>query len=292
MNGLHSIARALGGTAIGRNTVVCPGPGHSARDRSLSVTFAPDGTFIAHSFTNDDWRECRDLVKARLGLGDVVRIVPNNRPVTTGRAGDTREPALDIWRQSRPIKGTPVETYLARRGVPFDDLAGEVLRWHGECPFGGQRTGAMVALIRNVLTNEPQGIHRTAIAADGTKRAELGSNGRLTLGTAKGGAIKLADDCDVSTVLAIGEGIETTLAIRTLPDLSTMPVWAVLSAGGIEHFPALAGLETIWIGVDHDASGTGDRVAMKAAERLHVDGIDIVFIRPKGIGDLADRVAA
>jgi len=50
---LHLAARALGGTASSRDTVLCRGPGHSAGDRSLSVTFdadAPDG-FLVNSFT-------------------------------------------------------------------------------------------------------------------------------------------------------------------------------------------------------------------------------------------------
>jgi hypothetical protein len=34
---VRAMARALGGEVAGRDTVVAPGPGHSRRDRSLSV---------------------------------------------------------------------------------------------------------------------------------------------------------------------------------------------------------------------------------------------------------------
>jgi len=193
MSALQSIAKALGGVVVGRNSVLCPGPGHSRHDRSLSVTFTGDGTFVCHSHAGDDFQDCRDHVKGILALDDCFRVVRNERPAQFDRTPDTREPALELWRQSRPITGTPAEAYLARRGVPFEDAAGDVLRWHPECPFGGARTGAMVALIRNIETNEPQGIHRTAITLDGFKRAELGSNGRLTLGTARAGAISAAN---------------------------------------------------------------------------------------------------
>ena len=47
-----------------------PGPGHSPKDRSLSVkidTDAPDG-FVVHSFSGDDPIVCRDYVRERLGL--------------------------------------------------------------------------------------------------------------------------------------------------------------------------------------------------------------------------------
>jgi hypothetical protein len=66
---LGSIAKALGGEVSGRQ-ILAPGPGHSPRDRSLSVRVdpnAPDGVLV-HSFAADDWRACRDHVKARLGI--------------------------------------------------------------------------------------------------------------------------------------------------------------------------------------------------------------------------------
>ena len=63
------IAALLGGDVCA-GAVLCPGPGHSARDRSLSVkpdTDAPEG-FIVHSFSGDDPIICRDHVRAMLGL--------------------------------------------------------------------------------------------------------------------------------------------------------------------------------------------------------------------------------
>src|SRR5262252_908504 len=71
---VHAAAHALGGDIVGRDQVLCPGPGHSPRDRSLAVRFVADG-FIVHSHANDDWQTCRDYVSARLGLD-------NQRPVT------------------------------------------------------------------------------------------------------------------------------------------------------------------------------------------------------------------
>jgi hypothetical protein len=65
---LRAWAAALGGEVSGRG-VICPGPGHSARDRSLSVTpsaAAPDG-FLVHSFSGDDPIACKDYVRAKLG---------------------------------------------------------------------------------------------------------------------------------------------------------------------------------------------------------------------------------
>jgi hypothetical protein len=65
---LNEIARALGGDVSGRSAVV-PGPGHSPKDRSLSISLADnqDG-FICHSFAGDDPIVCKDHIRQKLGL--------------------------------------------------------------------------------------------------------------------------------------------------------------------------------------------------------------------------------
>lgn len=65
----REIARAIGGEVSGAN-VLAPGPGHSPRDRSLSIRVdrnAPDG-FVCHSFAGDDPMVCRDYIAERIGL--------------------------------------------------------------------------------------------------------------------------------------------------------------------------------------------------------------------------------
>lgn len=60
----------LGGVKAGKDAILCPGPGHGKRDTSLYVKFGathPEG-FSVHSFAGDDWRECKDYVRQRLGL--------------------------------------------------------------------------------------------------------------------------------------------------------------------------------------------------------------------------------
>ena len=68
----------------------------------------------------------------------------------------------------------------------------------------------MVALVRDIITNEPSAIHRTALTIDGRKldRPKL-------LGPSAGGAIKLSSDY-VTNELTIAEGIETTLSAMIL----------------------------------------------------------------------------
>src|SRR5215211_3656341 len=82
-----------------------------------------------------------------------------------------------------------------------------------------------------------------------------------------GGAVKLTPDEDVSTCLGIGEGIESTLSLRLVPEFGPSPVWALLSAGGVARFPVLSGIEVLWIAVDHDPNGQGQAAAQACADR-------------------------
>ena len=66
---LARAAELLGGE-VHSDQVLCPGPNHSAVDRSLSVKpsgDAPDG-FVVHSFAGDDDLACKDYVRSKLGL--------------------------------------------------------------------------------------------------------------------------------------------------------------------------------------------------------------------------------
>jgi hypothetical protein len=66
---LRTLQRALGGVITG-GQLLCPGPEHSAADRSLSVKIdsnAPDG-FVVHSFAGDDPIECKDYVRTKAGF--------------------------------------------------------------------------------------------------------------------------------------------------------------------------------------------------------------------------------
>lgn len=290
----RSTAATLAGELLSSGSILAPGPGHSARDRSLQVTLdpaAPDG-FRVHSFSGDDWRACRDHVRDRLGIdpdgwkdepGEPMRRPPEARPAPS-------DFALRLWHESVAPEGTPVETYLKARNLEFS--MGEVLRWHPRMHMAGTITGAMVALVRDIRSNDPKAIHRTALDHKGQKRSEIGNNGRLALGPCRGGAVKLTDDTDVTTALGIGEGLETTLSMNRLPGLEAMPVWALLGTSGLKAFPALPGIEGVFIAVDHDDSGAGDRAAREAADRLVAAGIEVTKLRPRLTGrDLNDVTA-
>lgn len=108
----QQLAAALGGEVSG-GEVLAPGPGHSPRDRSMSIKLdasAPDG-YVVHSFAGDDPLACKDYVRDRAGMPSWEPIRPRvdniarmsdrvRKPVA--KAGSA--PATYIYKQA---DGTP-----------------------------------------------------------------------------------------------------------------------------------------------------------------------------------------
>ncbi len=65
---LKSIAHILGGEIKGNQALV-PGPNHSRKDRSLSITISASGDdIVVHSFAGDDPIACKDYVREKCGI--------------------------------------------------------------------------------------------------------------------------------------------------------------------------------------------------------------------------------
>ena len=292
---LRDIARALGGEVSGRQ-VLAPGPGHSARDRSLAVRpsrSAPNGLLV-FSHCGDDWRLCREHVRERLGLARCRsdRAAPAHTLSHADDATRTRR-ALAIWSETVDPRGTPIWRHLAARGIALGELPSRihaVLRWHPHCPWGmgGSRHGCMVALWTDAVTGEPRAIHRTAITDAGAKV------GRKTLGPNAGCVIRLWPDDEVERGLVIGEGIETMLAAATrIQHRGTLltPAWATGDAGHLGKFPVLPGIEALTVLVDHDENGRGQRATAECARRWTAAGREVTQLIPRIPGeDFTDLV--
>ena len=199
--------------------------------------------------------------------------------------------AIRIWNEGTCIWNTPAQAYLASRACtgmfPVDRDA--VFRWHPACPFGTGQLPCLLAIYRNVHTDDPQGIHRTPLTLEG-KRA-TGPDGenikRQAYGPTTTAAIKLWPSSTVTNRLVVGEGIETTLsAALHIPHRGRVlaPAWSCISAGHIGDLPVLDGVETLTILVDNDPSGTGQREAAKCAERWRLAGREVFRLIPKVSG--------
>jgi Toprim domain len=205
---------------------------------------------------------------------------------------NNREPALRLWRQAFEPRGTLVEAYLRNRRLELPgEAANEAIRFHPDCPFGPGSSArpAMVCLVRNIVSNEPQGLQRTALAPDGTAIKRDGKTFRMSLGMIAGGAIKLGPDEDVTQGLCIGEGVETCLAAR---QMGLRPVWSAVSTGGVKNFPVLPAIDGLHIFKENDLNGVSAKDVEACARRWYGAGHDVIIVEPDTAKDLNDELQA
>ena len=294
--GLREVARATGGEIVGQS-VLCPGPGHGPRDRSLSVKLSPGSPlgFVVFSHAGDDFAASRDHVAARLGIRafqpgarlDASRSAPARPPRAPAPEPDHAARiarAVAIWNEAGDAHGTVVETYLASRGLMLPDSM-EVLRFNPSCPWRDEAENrtiyvpAMIAAMRSIETDAITGIHRTRLTVEGAKVD------RRMIGIAAGAAVKIDADDAVTGGLNIGEGIETAM---TGCIFGLRPAWALGSAAGISSFPVLAGLECLTILAENDP--TNAKAIETCARRWHAAGREVVIVQPKIGSDLNDAL--
>lgn len=185
------------------------------------------------------------------------------RPIAADQGNDSGEDrtaaALRLWNAAVDPRGTLVERYLASRWLELDeDIAGEAIRWHAGI-------GAMLALFRDIRTDEPRAVSRTFLDKDGRKIE------RKFLGPVGGCAIKLDADDAVLSGLHVGEGVETCMAAR---QLGLNPCWALGSKGAIASFPLIAGVEALTILAEPDAA----KETETCASRWHAAGREVFLL--------------
>jgi hypothetical protein len=241
------VARTMGGEAWG-NQILIPGPGHSRKDRSLSIRLeegAPDG-FLVHSFAGDDPIVCKQYIREKLGLQLRTRGAELS---AQGRRHieDRTDWALTVWQRAMSAGGTLVETYLGSRGLRLP--SGSRIRFHTELKHrSGGVWPAMVALATGGVDDEPRGIHRTFLAHDGSGKAPVDPQ-KMMLGPCRGAAVRLAP---AGQVLMVGEGIETSL---TAMQVTGYPAWAALSASGLQALGLPPDVRDVIILADGDEAG-------------------------------------
>src|SRR6476659_2096632 len=187
--------------------------------------------------------------------------------------------------RAKPFRGSPAETYLRvtrRIGDWLDgfDRIDEVLAYHPACPFEAGRLPCMVALIRDIQTDEPRAIHRTAL-----KLGALPERiGRLSFGPIAGGSIKLSPNDEVTSGRLVGEGIETVLSASQM--FQFRPAWSLISTAGMRGFPVLSVVECVTVAVDNDQAG--QQAAAELVQRYSTAGVEIITTKTNIAKDFND----
>lgn len=297
---LRQIAHALGGEIVGRQ-VLCPGPGHSKHDASLSVRLDPQapGGFVVHSFCGDDFAACRDHVRERLGLSN------DRKPQATPPRAPSRSPApaaddetrrktfaAAIVRDLVPVRGSPGETYLrTERGIDTDALADvlervDAIGWHPHVTFNepghalhGRKLGCIVGVMTDPVTAEPTGAVSRTYLHQGRKV------GKARTLSSPAGLVRLSRDEDVLEGLHLAEGLETALDAMAK---GFRPIWSTGSKALMAKFPLLAGIECLTLFADHDPNGAGLRAAREAEARWLEAGRETHVYQREITGDFND----
>jgi hypothetical protein len=251
---------------------------------------APDG-FIVGSFAGDPFDICRDHVRAKVGLpswkagserGSCKQAPRISQPEAPGLTDATKMlRASQIFSEGVPIKGTLAETYLVGRIGRTIDWPADI-RFHKRCgrntDGGLEFKPAIVALLRDIKTDDPKAIQRIFLRDDGQDRLR-DSMGKCSLGLSAGTVCKLSPDDAVTHGLGICEGLEKGLAIMAT---GFAPVWVTCGTAGLASFPVLSGIEHLTIFADHDEPGL--KAARACAERWGAAGKTGRIVHPKQPG--------
>ena len=228
-----------------------------------------------------------DLVMCCKGIGfaeacrEVERVVGVVPVARTETKRDPR-PALNRIREMlKPVSFT-VSRYLRERGLkPAPALRSARLAYWD----GGNRLGvfeSMVALISGP-DGKPQSYHITYLEGAGKARVPSPRKVMTPVETITGGAIRLYPH---APAMGVAEGIETAIAAHMLTGL---PVWAAVSAHGIETFVPPDDVRHLTIFSDNDANFAGQAAAYALARRMQKAGVMCAVQVPEA-GDWNDEL--
>lgn len=148
-------------------------PAPDDRSPRLSIGIADEGRILLHCFSGCPFPSIVTGLRRDHGLllGDgrdrfrrrdrrMPDRLPPMPPPRIGTADDDPGLRMTLWRETVDLPDSPGETYLRSR---LHSIPGDLpdLRHHRACPRGPARLPALVGSMRNAVTNEPTGIHRT-----------------------------------------------------------------------------------------------------------------------------------
>ncbi len=279
----QKITEALDGQWHGSyGTAKCPA--HDDREPSLSVRDGVDGEPVFNCFADCDWRDIKDVLRARGLLPERGarrcrhrRIRPPTAPKPQVVDVDQQqriEFARRKWHEAVPIKDTPADVYLRARGLePGPDGWPPSLRYHSSVKHGptGLYLPAMLGAVAIYPSREVVGLHRTFLRADGRDKAPV-SNNKMMIGKCAAGAVRLTP---AGPEMLLSEGIETGLSVQQATGL---PVWATLSTSGLRSVILPPEVELVIVAADGDEAG--EIAAQAAARRFIAEGRKVKIARP------------
>ena len=242
----RTIVESLKGTwRQGRGMCCCPA--HDDRTPSLSVTLGRKA-ILFHCFAG-----CsnEDVIAALDRQGVRSRELFDGSGAGTAdrqNQGDFSPNARRLWHSASAISDSPVERYLAQRGL---QRASDQFRFLDRTPLGPRGAVQFLPAMLAAVTTDIGiiAVHRTFLDAVSGKLAGF-ERPKRALGSLGCGAVRLASP--VQGRLGLAEGIESALSAM---QLFGIPCWATL---GNERFGLVAIPESVrelYLFIDNDAGG-------------------------------------
>ena len=290
---LRTIVETLGGDLYdGGRRASIPAPGHSARDRSVSLLLEGD-RLIVHSFGDGNWRAVLEHLRERRLIDDA------NTPVSGPGASaprpavstdpERRRAASRLWAEGVSIAGTVSERHCHRRSVARPLPGPDVLRHHGAAPVSayadkGLRRPAMMAAIRDA-SGALCAVELTYLNRRAERAADLRLS-RKTIGQAPAGCAARLDPA--APAMLVGEGVFTTLSAS---ERFGLPAWALLSVRNLQVWSPPDGVRSVLIAADRGKAGEAGADRLRA--RLVARGVAaVVAPPPEPFGDWNDWATA
>ena len=278
----QDLTKALGGRWSGSyGTARCPS--HEDKKPSLSIRDGADGEPMFTCFAGCDWRDIKDVLRARGLLPERGRRARSCRrrtptaPKLLAVVVDQHqriEFARRKWHEAVALTDSPADVYLRERGLARGPEGWPPsLRYHPALKHGptGLLLPAMLGAVAIWPGHEVVGLHRTFLRADGRDKAPVSGN-KMMLGKCAGGAVRLAS---AGPELVLSEGIETGLSVQQATGL---PVWATLSTSGLRAVILPPATTVVTIAADGDEAG--EVAAQAAARRFIAEGRSVKIARP------------
>jgi len=276
----------------------------------------PDGFYLLSWLLNRDFESVMDDVGEFLGVkkrgrgrpkgstkGTTKAVnsqkqKPSTPPISAKEVSLQRAKILARYREAIPDTGR-IAAYLRSRGLSGTVPTGlkflPLAQYFESSPDGSlQPSGthhAMISLVEHP-TLGPVALHRTYLSLYSDGKADVPSPKKLTppiyKGAITGAAIRLYYATDH---VSLTEGIETAIAVHEAlsgPDGSEgqkEPVWATITAGGLESIELPPTIKTVTIWADNDENETGQKAAEAAAARLTSHGIEVRIVTPPNPGE-------
>ena len=264
------VSRYGGWLASDKRSGAIPAPGHSARDRSVSLRLNQDNKLLIHCFSDTDWRDVQALL-LRDGAVLSSDFVSGRRFREGGSTHSIRcrsrvsvrtetiSHAHAAWAARKSVAGTLAHTYLKKRGI--EHISGHAgLGFHSSWPMSPKpqayRAPCLLAKITDTA-GRLRGVQATFLirSQNGLRKR------RLVFGRQKECAIHLDAPTDQ---LLIGEGLESTVSAARQFKL---PAWALLNTANLAAFRAPPNTRHLIIAHDNDKAGREAAHACAAINR-------------------------